>query len=293
MKKILIVLLVILLSSCSKNDEETISDKSFLQIQYNGKIINVTQDNANNFGMNENCNTIFGYMSFIDERQVKFVLDFELTKNGSLKRLLFVDYTNGNHYSPSDFNSLKTFKIQNFKNINGTITFDFEGILFRQDFPNQTIELKGKIVNEKTKDLPCSFSPAEFSEILLETPVNFIGKIVYEQAGKYEYRFWSDNGFKLSIFSDKKLENLDIVNFNFSNNSNIRMELKKYIGPIMATSYPLFKEDEWISFNCSGNLNILKQNINPKRHTEGSFNITAKNNAGVIVHQITNATFKI
>jgi hypothetical protein len=106
------------------------------------------------------------------------------------------------------------------------------------------------------------------------------------------YFNYTDNGYRMIIHSPQKLQNMPISAYTYNPSAPFRITVQKYIGTPKYSTLS-FRESEWISYDCEGDIHILQQVAGTFPHTVGKFSLHAKDENGNIVHDLPQVDFKI
>jgi hypothetical protein len=143
--------------SCGDPSEEQIVNQ-LMEISVHNNTFTITNKE---FSGNENCDIIFVSASMLSEVK-KFRIEFELTKEGYIKDILLVDYSDNNrHYQSADFKPSETFFIENYTYdaIKKSLYFEFSGVLYDISSQSNTLPINGKIQFKNLSSVDCSFEP--------------------------------------------------------------------------------------------------------------------------------------
>lgn len=298
----LCLIFVCLLGACTPFREiqpEEIPD-TFIETTVDNETVVMYQNQpyTSNFGGHENCNTLHFGGSYYPKVGKSFMLYLDVTKEGYIKRVTYVDAKDGSkNYNIADFDALETFQIRNFEydQSKGEVYFEFEGTLFYGATPTSpTKYIKGKVQYKNLPSIACGFFPREF---VSATPSPLL-RITFGQARSNtdgtnaKYFNYTDNGYSMIIHCPQKLQNMPTGVYAYNTNTPFRITVQKYIGtPKYSTLY--FRESEWISYDCEGEMSILQQVTGTFSHTVGKFSLRAKDENGNIVHNLPQVDFKI
>ena len=290
MTRFFILCLSIFLVGCNDTAEEPESPNQSMEISVNNETIKIFDEE---FGANENCDNIYVSASVYK----KFMVELGLTKEGFIKDVLLVDYSNSdnNHYRTADFKPSETFSIQNYFYDEGTkhVTFNFSGTLYDDTNEDNTILIDGKINLSNLKTIDCSYEPwsmkADLNDNYFSCPI-IVGK---GYSDRTEWWGFSDSGIKLTIITSQELSDMPIGKYAFTQADiqNI-VTIENYIGQSKASAIKLFNGSEWENYQCEGELIIEEHIEGAKPHTKGSFTIHAFKN-GELVYEVENGKFSI
>lgn len=281
--------------ACQQNKSE-VMPTSFMELSIDNQKL-ILPKNDYQTGGNENCNTLFITGKYYDKVSgLNFSLEFQLNKNGAIKDVRLYDFDDNNKtYNAADFKRSETINISNFNYDieKKSLYFEFDGQLIQIGKPNNLKPIQGKVKFENLNSIPCSFFPSELNAKMNSKELHITYDSKRTDYVTTDYYFYTNNGFRIKISTKTKLQDLELSNYAFNKDSDLKITLHKYIGEIKATQPLLFVENEWIKYDCEGNINITSQVNTPFKHTVGSFNINAKDNNGNIIYEIVTNEFKI
>lgn len=283
----LILFLLFFCIGCNNLTEADESPNQFMEISINDKKIKIS---SGEFVGNENCNTIF-----ISASVDKLRIEFALSKDGFIKDVVVVDYSDNHDYRTADFNPSGTFSVQNYLYDNDTklLTLIFSGILYDLSDSDNTISIDGKIKFNTLNKVGCSFEPwsmkADLNDDYFSCPTIF-------GESDSEITAWvgfSDSGIKLTITTADALKDMAVGKYIFTQEDILNtLMIEKYIGEIKASSFKSLNSNEWESYQCEGELIIEEQIEGAKPHTKGSFTFKAFKNKK-LVYEVKNGEFSI
>jgi hypothetical protein len=280
-KKILFLLSLVLIISCSKSKDEVTVDNSILlnidNVPY--KIIN------ENVGGNENCNYVYVSSGFKVNDRIKFYLNFTFLKNGELSRIRYdeLDVNQGGvskiFFTP-DFNPVSAIVIKNYvyEPNENYISFEFEGTVYEENKVSNIRHISGKVEVKNLKRISCGvqLSKIEFenSELKFYT-TNYI-RSSNSLSSDQTHTYLSNNGFKLKLKSSDDFWNLPLSTISFNEmSSNNKIEFEQYIGQLVAGQLLNYNNIvDWKVFETRGNFTIEQKVIeNGGKTIKGKINI--------------------
>lgn len=292
--------------SCDKDEitNKVIEQSIDLQIENEKfKIVNES------FVVNENCNTIF--VSLIYDKgknEPHFIFELAITKKGILRKVSYTRF--GESTSPfdtPDFNLKGLFTVDNFvyDESSKNLSFNFSGELVKVetntpllDVPQKRKKINGKIISNKVKATTCTsfISDLHFETNNLTFATNFNAGSHDPNlpANQYNFRFFSNNGYRAIIKSKVDLWNLDKGTYTFDQNTlENRIDLDQYVGIFRATQLLWIRPQDWKKFQTSGSYTIKEHVIiNGLKVTRGEINMQVYDN-GMLLHTINNGTFEV
>jgi len=292
--------------SCEKDEvaNKVIEQSIDLQIENEKfKIVNES------FVINENCNTIF--VSLIYDKGINephFIFELSITKKGILRKVSYTRF--GESTSPfdtPDFNLKELFTVGSFvyDESSKNLSFNFSGELVKVetnipllDVPQKRKKINGKIMSNKVKATICTsfISDLHFetNNLTFATNYNAGSHDPSLPVNQYNFRFYSDNGYRTIIKSKVDLWNLEKGTYNFDQSSaENRIDFEQYIGIFRATQLLWIRDIDWKKFETSGSYTIKEHVIiNGQKVTKGEFNLQIFDN-GTLKHNITNAKFEV
>ena len=208
-----------------KMEKEDIVNSFELQIENEKfKVENET------FVANENCNTIF--VSFIYDRRKNephFIFELTITKKGVLRKISYTRFGESTKpFDTADFNLKGLISINNFvyDESRKYLNFDFNGEILEVesnipslDQPQKRKRIIGKINVNKISNTPCTsfISDLNFKTNNLTFGTNYhAGSYDPDlKVNPYNFRFYSDNGYRAIIKSKVDLWILDKGTYTF------------------------------------------------------------------------------
>lgn len=304
MKKIFAFLFLIVLTSCSKSEDEIIIPNRTLNVTIGAENFELKSDLI---ASNENCNFLFVNAKYNGNNDLGFRIKFCLTKTGTLKNISLYNYIESNkEYGSADFNPISILSIKNFSYNPSTnyLHFEFEGDLVEVESSFTLIDvlkprkfIKGQVTIKNIENTNCNSSSnnINFDTANLKfATINSLGTNDSSSSNPFVFSCFSENGYKISFKSAIDLWNLPIGQYNFNENDiQNRIDLEKYIGNIRATQLQWIRAIDWKVYQTSGNY-IVQEHVllNGQKITKGIFNINVYENSNLI-HTINNAKFEI
>lgn len=304
--RISLLALTLMFFSCTSNtdDENEVIDK-LVTITIEKDTFNIKNDFI---GSNESCNALYVIAKYQDSKNGDLIIEFRLTKKGAIQNISFVDFRKGNiQYESADFNPLGLISITNFVyDANKKyLHFEFDGDLIKEDSNYDSLEkhnerkhIKGEVTIKNVKETNCESAISDLSfhteslNFLTNTPnaTHDTGLTI----NPYEFRFYSDNGFRILIKSSTDLWNLQKGTYNFTEKSiENRVDFEKYVGIFRATQLLWVREIDWKKYQTSGNYTIHEHiYVNGMKITKGEINLQVLDN-GTLKYQIKNAKFDL
>ncbi|OAB31484.1 hypothetical protein SAMN05444395_101518 [Flavobacterium fryxellicola] len=300
------LVLFLFLLSCEK--EETIDKviEQSIELQIENEKFKLENES---FVVNENCNTIF--VSFIYDRgknEPHFIFELSITKKGIVRKISYTRFGESTKpFDTPDFNLRGLLSVNNFVYDESTkyLNFDFSGELLEVetniaslDQPQKRKKINGKIIVNKLKATTCT---SFISDLNFKT--NTYTFSTNHHAGShdpnlkvnpYDFRFYSDNGYRAIIKFSKDLWNLDKGTYAFEQNTlENRIDLEKYIGIFRATQLLWVRDIDWKKFQTSGSYTIKEQvMINGLKVTKGEMNLQVYDN-GMLLYTVGNGKFEV
>lgn len=299
-----LVLLFVLFISCSKDENIPEVVTNSLALKIDNQDLKITNQSISS---NENCNGVFASCRYETKDDVGFRIEFRLNKNGALRNITLFDYRNKNsQFESADFNPKGLMEISNFsydEKIN-FLYFDFKGELLEQsddyalDIDKKRKHIEGSITIEEVKNTACTSFISDLN--FKATDLNFFSNLAREnfdsslKINPYQYWFYSDNGYKTTIKSNKDLWNLDKRTYTFDqNNDENRIDFEQYIANFRSTQLLAYQPKDWKKFQTSGHYTIIEHIIiNGVKITKGVMGLQVYDN-GVLLHTITDGKFEV
>jgi hypothetical protein len=261
-------------------------------IKLNGETITL---NDVEFSGNENCDHIFINTSFHNkETETSFLLDIDLTREGGIRQILFVNYADNNrHYRTSDFNASETFQIENYAYdvISGSLYFDFSGTLYETNRELNTLQISGKVKMETLKSIDCSFIPWVVKADIDQTSYYAVQVFGKRASEKSEWISYSDSGFKITFLTAVEMKDLPIGVYKFTRNDLLNIvTIQNYTGISKATNANFLLGDEWATYEYEGEFFVEERLEGPNSYTKGTFSVKAYRN-DELVYVVKNGSF--
>ena len=269
-----IALLFLLNTSCS-SDDSTTDPQPFgpdrATIKIGDQIFEMHDfEDLNIIGGNTNCGNLFVSLNaFNDVFQYELSLSFLQT--GELKRIMVKDY---NHdrirpfylsplYQPEEGIDVERF---DYNAENEELDLKISGRVILEDTSGYAESLDFEVDTQlfAIQDISCSFirsrdiqfNSASFSFNNINDSSNFITGTLPRTN-----RFYSNNGYRLTIYTENNPWMMDEGSYPFNPNSSANMMvLEKYVGEIRATQVPIENENEWIIIPTTGEFVIDSKN---------------------------------
>ncbi|MEM7108560.1 MAG: hypothetical protein AAF519_10080 [Bacteroidota bacterium] len=286
------------------NSEESPIISNYMTVQIDGKEFTYADEDLS---VNENCNFIFINSATVQVDDQRFRLGFQLTKSGRIREIFCLDFSNSSAvasaFKSADFLASEVFAISNFElsEAEGTLSFDFNGLLYELDQGGSTKGISGRIETKALQLTDCSVNqwllgtidqqPFEAVEMEGETITsrNAQDQIISIQSS---WRGISDDGFRISIVTDAELEDMATGTYPFGEKDLLNVvKFEKYLGPYEAVQLEQHR-GAWQAFECSGEFVIDEQTGGARSRTNGTFSLNASKD-GEIVFSIINGTFSI
>ncbi|MGJ1268966.1 hypothetical protein ACR78F_10830 [Sphingobacterium spiritivorum] len=304
MKENIIIVIIALLSSCSKGN---LSEESTKVV----KNLNSIELKINDINSIDHIVDVSSYYSCATDLSVKVtskknnvtedLIVFNLTKHGELKSVYFADKSGEfrkDYYSP-DFVPSSTITISEFEFIENTkLKFKFNGQLFKKKYDltqqNEMVQLEGVVeINKFSKNICNTF----VNYITLNNNIKFsnitrINENNLTSSG-IRYEGYSLNGYNISIKNlDHNLPDLPTGTYSFSNNSvTEKIEFRKYIGLPKSFSTTYIIPSDWILYETQGSFTIVEKSImNGFQVVKVKLNFTASIN-GIIEYTFNDVDF--
>ncbi|MFV8269090.1 hypothetical protein ACNQGP_04025 [Flavobacterium sp. GT2N3] len=304
--KILISFFILLFFSCNKDEIEKEEIVNSIELQIENEKFKVENET---FVANENCNTIF--VSFTYDRgknEPHFIFELSITKKGVVRKISYTRFGESTKpFDTADFNPKGLISINNFVSDESKkyLNFDFNGEILEVesnipslDQPQKRKRIIGKITVNKISITPCTsfISDLNFKTNNLTFSTNYHADS-YDpnlKVNPYNFRFYSDNGYRAIIKSKKDLWDLDKGTYTFDHNSlENRVDLEQYIGIFRATQLLWIRPIDWKKFQTSGSYTIKEHVIiNGLKVTKGEMILQVYDN-GVLLHTINNGAFEV
>ncbi len=264
MKKVLyLFLLALIFASCSdKIAPEDLGDSS-AQIIKGEKTYNFRFDAQST--CNKNCNNLFLHVNYRNQDNERFSIYFYLKDYGSIDKVTYLGEEG--IFESTYFDPYKHFTINNFKfdDKTGSLYFEFEGNLYINTLANrEPFFLKGKIDIPSLKDIECRNYTTNSLKLVNENT-----RLLYNRGGsiienpqtpqkKFRHEFYTDNGFRFTLNSEKNIYELPhgVYPFNEADITN-NVNLREFIGKPDVT--PSFYYKDWIEYKTVGSYTITGQ----------------------------------
>lgn len=298
--KYIVGFLGVFLLGCMDHQDDSLPLKQF-NLTVDGVTVRVPESAI---VANENCESIFLSLDYLDKDRKEYKLRLNLTKEGYLKEVYFIgnDYSlnssNPKMYWPQTFSPASTFEIKNFSYNHqlGTLVFGFEGKLFEEFDNADSIELNGNVSIENLSTIPCSFVPNRM--YVRSNDFYFVNiKNHWSQTDTKVQQHWfhSNNGYRILFKTADNIWDYPIGRITFSDTDLLdKVALRKFIGPFRADQRPFEKEEEWLEFQTSGAFTIdRKFLLNDRQVIEGSIDFIAMNHEGEVIHKIERMRFRL
>jgi hypothetical protein len=262
---ILLAMVLLSFASCNSSDDaEEIVVANLAKVTIDGTSYQSINERVVG---NENCNSVYVGALYYDENNIRFYLRFEFLKNGELKRVWYEEsllpssiLDSGQIFLTPNFNAVSTFAIENFvyREFDNYISFDFEGKVFLENDENKVREISGTIESKSLIQVYCATT--EYSMVLNDASFKF--NSLYYSGTKFPdtseqiHRYISNNGWIAEMKIEEDFWNLGSDEFTFDENSDNRVEMSHYIGPILANQIPLVNPDQWQIYQTRGSFKI-------------------------------------
>ena len=279
--KILFLLSLVLIISCSKSKDEVTVDNSILlnidNVPY--KIIN------EDVGGNENCNFVYVSSGFKVNDRIKFYLNFSFLKNGELSRITYdeLDVNQGvgsKVFLTPNFNPVSAIVIKNYvyEPNENYISFEFEGTVYEENKVSNIRHISGKVEVKNLKRISCGvqISKIEFENSELKFYNTYYIRFSNSLSSDQTHTYLSNNGFKLKLKSSDDFWNLPLSTISFNEmSSNNKVEFEQCIGPLVADQLLIYNNIvDWKVFQTRGNFTIEQKVIeNGGKTIKGKINI--------------------
>lgn len=284
MKKTLYLFLVaIIFASCGSGETtpEDLGDSSAQIVIGSGNTYNFRFDALNS--CNKNCDNLFINTNYREEGK-QFTVRFHLKESGAIDKIWYLG--DEGIFETSFFDPYDHFKIDNF-NFNSeanSLYFEFEGNLFINTLSNsEPLFLKGKVDIPVMKDIECKnyFTNVltlhnENTRLLYKTANSIIDHVGTPEKS-YRYEFYTDNGFRFTLNSEKNLCELPRGEYTF-NSADVtnNVMLREFTG--LPDISPSFYYKDWTTYETTGSYIITGQlERNNNNVTLGFINIKAFN----------------
>jgi hypothetical protein len=300
------IVLLLFIWSCIKDEETNKVIEQSIDLQIENEKFKIVNES---FVVNENCNSIF--VSIIYDKGKKephFIFELSITKKGILKKVSYTRF--GESTSPfdtPDFNLKGLFTVDNFvyDDSSKNLSFNFSGELVKVetntpmlDVPQKRKKINGKIMSNKVKATTCtSFTSDlhfETNNLTFATNFNSGSHDPNLPVNQYNFRFFSNNGYRAIIKSKIDLWNFDKGTYTFDQNTiENRIDLEQYTGIFRATQLLWIRPQDWKKFQTAGSYTILEHTtINDEKVTRGEMDLQVYDN-GALIHNITNGKFVV
>ncbi|UJP65905.1 hypothetical protein [Mongoliitalea daihaiensis] len=253
---------------------------------------------------NENCESIFLSLDYLDSQRKEYKLRLTLTKDGYLQEVHFIgsDYAINSSrpkmYWPQTFSPASTFEIKNFSYNHqlGTLVFGFEGKLFEEFDNSNVIELNGSFSIENLLSIPCSFVPARMyvrSDDFYFVNIN--NHLIQFDTNVQHHWFFSNNGYRILFRTADDIWDYPIGRTSFSETDFLdKIVLRQFIGPFRADQQPIAPAHQWFEFQTKGEFTIdRKFMVNGRQVIEGTIRFTAMGNDGEVIHTVEDMVFRL
>ena len=202
-KNLFIAVTLLLIASCSSNEDAVINEVSRANLTVDNNFANVPENGING---NSNCNLIYLELSGNATNNIKgYKLNFQISKSGDLERVKYYEYNNPlgtiTLFLTPNFNILSKFKIENFKydETAGRLEFDFAGTVFQDENINNNRKIAGKVKVLNFKTTECSigrsFLTHSSNELDLHSFTTVLTKFNFNT--NQIHRFYLNNGYKI------------------------------------------------------------------------------------------------
>ncbi len=264
----LFYLLIFLAFSCTDIEEiEKLSPSEFvidgLKTEFLDKHVSATNS----------CN---GHVvtAYLLKNKIETVIHFSLLKNGQLSKIEFTELDLGKdkiiskYFFTPDYVPKSTFNVTDFVyNENSKeLSFSYEGTLFQNNDNKITKTLKGIIKTSSNTNSNCSIHVCKILFSSIEFNFNSISynkvKRTYfnDTMEMHNHNYFSNDGYKLEILSEKDLWNLSIGEYVFEPTSTTKVSLTKYKGPlVVAQGGAWYDKSEWLEYETRGKITIVKK----------------------------------
>lgn len=288
-----IFILLIFFIGCDSDSDEPVPSQ-VLNFTINDKTVTFTDKD---FSGNENCGYIFINTSALtDQYNSKFHLDIDLTTDGYIQDVLFVDYSDQNrYYRTADFNSSKVFFIKDFRfdPSDRSLYFEYTGTLYEMNNSQSTKAISGKVQIDSLKEISCSYSPRQIKAMINQTPFRQVALTGSSNSEESKWIAISDDGMMITFITARELRDMPPGTYTFTKDDRLdRIKIQKYIGPFKATDLKHLDNDEWENYQYEGELIIEGKEGIPDVRTNGKFNLRAFNDEGT-VYEVTNGEFSL
>ena len=264
MKKIFsLFLLVFLFVNCEdKTVPEDLGDSS-VQVIKGNQTYDFHFDSFNS--CNKNCDNLYIHINYRKKGAERFSLYFYLKDNGAIDKIWYLG--DEGVFTSSYFDPYNHFQITNysFNNKTGALYFEFEGNLFINTVANrEPFFLKGKVDIPALNGIECR---NYFTNLL--TLQNENTRLLFNRGGsaienlntpqkKFCYEFFTDNGFRFTLNSEKNINELPLGEYSFTTKNAINnIMLREFAGKPDIS--PTLHDKDWIEYETSGSYTITGQ----------------------------------
>ena len=268
-RTIFLILFALLFASCGENiSEEMETGDSTAQVIKGDKTFNFRFDAFST--CNKYCNNIYLHINYREKGDERFSIYFYLKDNGAIDKITYLG--DDGVFESSYFDPYNYFKISNFEfdSITGSLYFEFKGNLFSNREP---LFLNGKVDIPVLKDIECrnyyanSLTLHDENKRLLSNRGGSIIDNPQTLQKKFRYEFYTDNGFRFTLNSEKNINELPHGSYSFTvKDITNNVMLQKYVGKADVT--PSFYHKDWIQYETTGSYAITGQ------YRRGEYNVT-------------------
>jgi hypothetical protein len=300
------LVLFLFLFSCEKEEVVVKVIEQSIELQIENEKFKLENET---FVVNENCNSIF--VSFIYDRgknEPHFIFELSITKKGVVRKISYTRFGESTKpFDTPDFNLKGLLSVNNFvyDESKKYMNFEFSGELLEVetniaslDQPQKRKKINGKIIVNKLKATTCT---GFISDLNFETNIYTFSTNYHAgshdptlKVNPYNFRFYSDNGYRTIVKSSKDLWALDKGTYTFEQNTlENRIDLEQYTGIFRATQLLWIRTQDWKKFQTSGSYTIKEHlMINGLKVTKGEMNLQVYDN-GVLLHSVSNGKFEV
>ncbi len=282
-KTLFILVLILTFLSCDKNNDDSNNQEITRRVSLtlDGTAYEISDSNDGYIiSGNTNCQEIYINIE-IDNNDTFYELEFTLLKNGAIKRVSCLERPSYIWHLTPNFDVKSAIEITNFQydETNNDVKFNFNGVLYKENEgnTNNIKEISGSFDLGSFRRIDCSvpfFQDISFSSNEFE--FNTIQSRMTENliTLKQDHEFYSNNGYKLTIKTNDDLWNFPVGTYNFNENSiDNYIELKKYMGDIIATQTLDEFAEEWVDYQVNGSFTVdVKETVDSSKMITGTMN---------------------